>query len=140
MKHLKKFNESNDFYSMVSFQGMRELSERNRELFNDEEAKTIVSILDNSWINTNELYYKIEKNKKVGIETIEFRDKQYGPSDIKFYISKYEDEWYGIEYYRSVGLKYQISYFKCDQLEGLLKFLNDVKDPTKSYLFSSLFR
>jgi hypothetical protein len=127
MKHLKKFNESNkDYYSSITFVEMQELHTHNRELFNDDEVKSIVSKQDKFFY---ELFYLIKGNRQVGVETIEFRDKQYGPSDIKFYISKYEDEWYGIEYYKAVALKYQISYYKCDQFEGLLKFLDDIKKP-----------
>jgi hypothetical protein len=126
MKYLKKFNESNSFYSTVSYVEMEDLRSHNRELFNDDEVNSIISKLDNLF---DEKYYKIEGNKRVGVEAIEIRDKQYGPSDVKFYISKYEDEWYGIEYYKAVALKYQITYYKCDQFEGLLKFLDDIKKP-----------
>ncbi len=126
MKHLKKFNESNSFYSTISYVEIEDLRSHNRELFSDDEVNSIVSKLDNFF---NEKHYKIEGNKRIGVETIEIGDKQYGPSDVKFYISKYEDEWYGIEYYKAVGLAYQKTYYKCDQFEGLLKFLDDIKKP-----------
>ncbi len=150
MRHLKKFNESNnDYYSSISFAEMQELRSHNRCLFtggsfgnitgtNNNEVKSIVSRVEPFPAQPThffwELYYKVEGNKNVGVETIEFRDRQYRPSNVKFYISKYEDEWYGVEYYhlkgyKAVALKYQISYYKCDQLEGLFKFLDDIKKP-----------
>lgn len=124
MKYLRKFNESNSFYSTLSYSEMENLRSYNRELFTDNEVNLIISKLNNFFYH---IHHKIEKNKRIGVEIIEINDKSYGPSDTKLYISKYEDEWYSIEYYKAVNLKYAKTYYKCDQLDGLIEFLKDKK-------------
>lgn len=123
MKYIKKFNESNSFYSSINPAEMEDLNLHKRDIFSDNEVKYF-NKLDNFFL---ELHYFIKGNKKVGVKTIQLSDRQYGPPNIKIFISKYEDEWYGIEYYKSVSLRYKIESYKCDQFDGVIRFLKDKK-------------
>ena len=49
------------------------------------------------------------------------------PPERQYYINQYNDEWFKIELYITNGLKYDISYYLCDQLEGLEKFIKDFR-------------
>lgn len=45
----------------------------------------------------------------------------------QFYITKWSDEWFKIEYHYQVGLKYQKKIFICDQFDGLLSLIDHLK-------------
>lgn len=122
MKYIRKFNEStNSFYSSINPAEMEDMYLNKRELFSDNEVRYF-NKLDSFFV---ELHFLIKGNRQVGVETIQLNDRPYGPPKIKIFISKYEDEWYGIEYYKSVSLRYKIEYYKCDQFDGVIKFLKD---------------
>ena len=121
MKYIRKFNESSNFYSSINPAEMDYLDMQKRELFSDNEVRYF-NKLDNIFV---ELHYLIEDDKKVGVKTIQLNDLQFGPPNIEVFISKYDDEWYRVEYYKSVSLRYKIEYYKCDQFDGVIKFLKD---------------
>lgn len=60
-------------------------------------------------------------------DIIVVNEGEYPPSR-QFYITKWNDEWFKIEYHYQVGLKYQEEIFICDQLDGLLSLIDYLKE------------
>jgi hypothetical protein len=72
------------------------------------------------------LHYKIEENERSGVILIKISSEFSGPSD-ELFISKYEDEWYIIEYYKMTPFQLRTIFYKCDQFDGLLKCLDGIE-------------
>jgi hypothetical protein len=119
MKHLKSFNESNssDFYTEESeFDPNNVVSLPLNDI--KEIQKSIKSNYKIKFINTDPNIIKIEK-------------KSILPQNTCWVVRLYEDEWYWVwehNYERNIlgQIEYEdIKYYKCDQLDGVIKLLED---------------
>lgn len=72
----------------------------------------------------------VETNiEDINVCTISFFDKQFMSPSLEIFISKYSDEYFGVEIYNNigkVGFKYKVSKYLCDQMEGLLQLIDDL--------------
>ena len=105
MKHIKKFNESNsDYYSDITKEDYFRLISIKVLPFNDHEKKIL-----------SDMGYNVTS-------TISLRQKnnEFPPFKIMTLIKKLYDDWYLVIYDSS---NEPTRYYKCDQLDGLLKLL-----------------
>lgn len=125
MKHLISINEyKSDSYKEVSQVENAELYEKYKDSFSDREMEFLKSC--NNW---NKQFYLLKLNHeyvKDKYTTVQFYDAIYGPPKVKFFISKYEDEWFSIQFYDSrKSYNYEVTYYICDQFDGVKSFLKE---------------
>ena len=132
MKYLKRFNESVDFELSDFFSEISEIEFYQKISlpidFTKEEKKSIKDLFDKKeiWVSTDARFNN-GKNIYIQYSTL---DRFY--SKFEFSIYKLEDEWYYVLWsdlveknkgeYRS--LVNENKFFKCDQWEGLIKFID----------------
>ena len=125
MKHLISINEyKSESYQKVSQMERSELYDKKSESFSDREMEFLKNC--NNWYK--EFYMLKIDNIFVPKQytTVQFRDVSYGPPKVKFFISKYEDEWFSIEFYDSIrSHNYEVTCYICDQFEGVRSFLKE---------------
>ena len=123
MKHIKKFNESTDYYQRITsseYRGMIVNQVNNCESFTDKEYWAINDLMKSKY---NDLVIELDSDEEQ--ITIHF---PYISSDI-CYIYKFIDEWF---YVNISGFSIKIDghfggCFKCDQFDGLIGLLSLVQ-------------
>jgi len=121
MKYLKPFYEStNEFYQEIT-QG-----EYLSNAFTLEESP----LTDNDIWSLENAVDDLNSKKKKGWSDIYLRRDSDSGCYLKYkylkvlQISKFDDEWFYVINTRFMGKK---EYYKCDQIEGLLKLLNELE-------------
>ena len=116
MKHLRKFNESNDYYTNVEYNEYSDIYSNYVQF----EQKYIDII--NSRLKSE---YKIEILHRYLTEDIIIDGGQWR----KYEICQCGDEWFYIKKevqdIMSGPYNESYNYYKCDQFDGLIKFLKD---------------
>ena len=124
MKYIKTFESSNEFYKKLG--NNLQIRKRDLRVFGEKESEEIKKIAN---------YYKlkilVEKKHHQGFsyDSIWIWDAGFAfekAVDVFLYIYKTDDEWYYIAVRSSdIGQLDTYSWFKCDQIEGVIKCLQD---------------
>ena len=121
MKYIQIFEEYNQYYSKIEYD---EFENRKREsgiqVFNTEEITNLQNIIP-------EIHLRTEagmKAKSVNYYAVETTSLSFTRDLFRYEVFKLPDEWY-IVLCVSIDpfTKNKISYYKCDQFDGLLEFL-----------------
>jgi hypothetical protein len=113
MKHLRKYNESNsDFYTPVDF---RTYHEHDPESWSGKRSTTIVQLTQNE-VN---FIGKLSKSHGRGRWLCEFNFE----GNKSVFVSKDSDDWFWVRVWKGLNPSY---YYKCDQIEGVAKLIEDV--------------
>jgi hypothetical protein len=139
MKYLKLFEEHNKYYTNISEEEYFKLVSGEYDPllnYNGENFSEYANYLINNWVEfteneiqqisqtlpDHELKYTDFENIPKG--EIELSKNEYGmPSASVIIITKLKDEWFIIMDDRS---NLDAPYFKCDQMDGLIKYLKNV--------------
>lgn len=149
MKHLRRFNESdnsNYYYEIPSPEWDRLYKTFEEDILNERDLSEIGKIINQN----DKIGYRISNRRsstnlknflgKIGVNIISYRTNLVGDPIHELYITKYTDEWYvvimigdsNVSAVPSVPFgvtpslpKRDRKVFRCDQLEGLTKFLKD---------------
>lgn len=133
MKYLNKFNESNnEFFEEIKREEFYELSSKSIRFTNSEKESITncvpVTFLKNGILSTNPNgeYFGI---KEPHIKSFFRNILTYFNSYIEISMSgfKLPDEWFVVK----LTLDNNFTYYKCDQLDGLIVFLNSIKEILK---------
>jgi hypothetical protein len=127
MKHLRKFNEGEDYYKKLSVdEVMIDDSIRGKSIpFSQREVKLLedfcsINGLKNGIFNDNrfDILDKRTTLHDVGV----VKSGKYGVANRSLFIMvrKYDDDWY------TVFLEGKYEQYKCDQIEGVIKLLEDL--------------
>ena len=115
---IKLFEEYNQYYTKSGEEEFYDLCHENTLVFTDDEINILnkelevdISLRNNVKYDDKHTYINFTFNKNYTKERI--------------YMYKIPDEWYIVEHDIA-----NIAYYKCDQIEGLLKCLNDIYDKT----------
>ena len=119
MRYLKKFESSVEFYTKID--DIRNIRPYDLRVFSEKESKEIEKIA-----NYYTLEMVIEKKYQNGVNyscicIVDKIPSAFGGC-VFIYIYKTDDEWYYISSQQSI---YTYHWFKCDQIEGVIKCLQD---------------
>jgi hypothetical protein len=149
MKHLKKFNESDNsdyYYEIPSPEWNRLYNTFEEDILNEKDLSEIEKAINQN----DKIGYRISNRRsstnlknflgKIGVDIVSYRRNLVGDPIHELYITKYTDEWYvvimvgdpnfspvpSVPFGVTPSLpKRDRKVFRCDQLEGLTKFLKD---------------
>lgn len=126
MKHLRKFNEGEDYYKKLSFdEVMSDDSIRGKSIpFSQREVKLLEDFCSKNRLRnyiSNDRFDILDKRTTlhdVGV----VKSGKYGVANRSLFIMvrKYDDDWY------TVFLEGKYEQYKCDQIEGVIKLLEDL--------------
>ena len=110
MRYLRKFNEShNEYYHEIPKNSEFEWT---MNKFDISDRKILI---DRGYVHSSDAF-----SKKI------FRDpKKDSRGTISIDISKDDDEWYMVSIFSYIS--YEMKIYRCDQMEGVLKLLDDLK-------------
>jgi len=124
MRYLKKFNESEEYYTKI-YLGDRDENVVGKSIpFNQRDIKLLKEFCD-KWDLRNHLFdnrFDIRDHRTtlhdVGIK----KSGRYKVANRPLFIMirKYEDDWYSVE------LEGKYEQYKCDQIDGVIKLLEDL--------------
>jgi hypothetical protein len=139
MKHLRRFNESdnsNYYYEIRS----SELNTLEKDILNERDISEIKKAINHNPYRISNYRFGDTMSSTVGVDIISYRRNLVGDPIHELYITKYTDEWYvvimvgdpnfspvpSVPFGVTPSLpKRDRKVFRCDQLEGLTKFLKD---------------
>jgi len=137
MRYIKTFNESNtdEYYSEINvseWQKLIGIDENGRygsniESFTDKEKSEIQNWWNMRGNQPHDLYWGGKTQEGSILAHVNLTIKKNG----KYLISKCKDEWFAVWYqpdrntFNEFGIS-KIKQYKCDQLDGLKQFINDV--------------
>jgi hypothetical protein len=149
MKHLKKFNESDNsdyYYEIPSPEWNRLYKTFEEDILNEKDLSEIEKAINQN----DKIGYRISNRRsstnlknflgKIGVDIVSYTRNLVGDPIHELYITKYTDEWYvvimvgdpnfspvpSVPFGVTPSLpKRDRKVFRCDQLEGLTKFLKD---------------
>ena len=129
MKHLKLFENHNQYYQRIEpYDYYNYINWGLLDMSKDEIDK--INLTFKKYLPTYMGKYSTHPTKNRNIlEQIQISVMIDTDTRYTFFISKNQDEWYLVRiwdkiYTGSIG---HYVYYKCDQFEGLIKFLNDIK-------------
>ena len=143
MKHIKLFENHNQYYTEID--NIEHVYENQVPFTNDEFITIHDEIISTQW-------------KKIGISMLlpsgrisliiikpyasrgVVDSKSWKASQFSIYIWKLKDEWYYVEStLRKQGIGYdELKIYKCDQFDGLLKCLKDLKNKIDNEIYPNI--
>ena len=128
MKHLRKFNESIEYYTSIDWNEYEQLSDKIINV-EDKVFDKLSKLLGENSVECG-IIQKIYMGCKVDPNTNKLLKVDYGVTirlekEKTLLILQLEDEWFITRLYIPKKGSNQSLYNKCDQIEGLLKFLKE---------------
>jgi len=127
MKYLKRFNESvSDFYEELSklefedYQNIYKVDGYHYLEFTDLEVEKIQSEVMDLHIDRTKYYSLLLRDEMSEWKMLSTSQSVIGKNYLKFNIMKGSDEWFLVQQF---GKSHR--FYKCDQLDGLIKCLKD---------------
>lgn len=131
LKHIKERFESEDYYTELIFSEYHELklnSNKNRIYFKKRNIKYLMSVLKNIPYDLT-VYHSSIHIKDITEEVLDKVNDIHKAQiigqweDYYFSISEIEDDYF----IANIVINYVSKYYKCDQIEGVIKLLKDMK-------------
>jgi len=112
MKHIRKFNES-DYYNIIN---PLDYTPQKRELVTKGDMEVVSNLLPKGYSAEIATFNDEDWNKQNMIHI-------NCPGRREIYIAKYYDDWFYVDDYIPIHMRFKKSRYKCDQLDGLVKLL-----------------
>ena len=111
-----------DYYQEISKEEYEVIHKLEWSNFTDKEIVTLRNMVNGVWWRRS---WDSEFHLSDGESSILISGR-----DRVLRIVKLEDEWYYVQFHKPIGIGYRkkfiVKWYKCDQLEGLIKFLKNI--------------
>ena len=142
MRYIKLFENYSTYYTRISYDDFRDIIRIKYDVgIDDLELNHIKDLLPGCIIKSTNMYSHKFSKMISPIVTINYTEEaDDGEKSLQYVIYKLKDEWYGANFshnnYKNVVVKGKSARimktikhgsYKCDQLEGLIKLIEDTK-------------